>query len=152
MIKYYLGFTVLISWWLSSGTFWTITSLVTYFSGYQGDYKPLGFIVLNSVVVFSLGFFIAHGIVKGLNLQSLNRNRGVSCSVPMLIGSVLSTIPTFLSSYTLAFRDHDIFIVDSLQIMANFGGILVIFIIVRELLQSQQVEVKSIDPIEEDAT
>lgn len=149
MIKYYLGFTVLISWWLSSGTFWTITSLVTYYSGYQGDYKPLGFIALNSLVLFSIGFVIAHGIIRGLNLQPLNKNLYDSWLVLMVIGAALSSIPTFLSSYTLAFRDFDIFIVDSLRIIANFGGVLVVYIIARELLQSQQIQSKTIDSTEE---
>ena len=138
MIKYYIGFTVLIAWWLSSGTFWTITSLVTYYSGYQGDYHPVGFIVLNSLVVLSVSFLIAHGVIKGLNLRALDTNWRDSWLVLMIVGAGLSIIPVFLSSYTLAFRDYDIFIVDSLGIIANFGGILVAYIIIRELLQSQR--------------
>jgi len=139
MLNYYLGLTPLISWWFSSGTFWTMTSLAAYFSGYRGDFKPLGFVVFNSLLVTSIGLALAHIIIKGLKIPKSAKIHPVY-TIAMVISAALTTLPTLLSAYTLAFREYDLFIVDLLHIIASFAAIAVVFLMARQATCNTRTE------------
>lgn len=132
MVNFYLALTVLIAWVISSGTYWTLTSLVADYSGLNIDFKPTGFIVLNSLVVFSIAFAISHHFIKAIKLRDYltEKNR---FSVTILIASLCSTLPTILSATVLAYRDFDLTLFSTLRLIANFGVISMILLIITQI-------------------
>lgn len=132
MINFYLALTVLIAWLISSGTYWTLTSLVTDYSGLNIDFKPAGFIVLNSLVVFSIAFAISHRFIKAIKLSDYLTEKN-SFSVAILVASLCGTLPTILSASVLAYRDFDLTLFSTLRLIANFGVISIILLIIMQI-------------------
>ena len=132
MVNFYLALTVLIAWVISSGTYWTLTSLVADYSGLNIDFKPTGFIVLNSLVVFSIAFGISHHFIKAIKLKDYLTEKN-SFSVTILIASLCSTLPTILPATVLAYRDFDLTLFSTLRLIANFGVISMILLIITQI-------------------
>ncbi len=132
MVNFYLVLTALIAWLISSGTYWTLTSLVADYSGLNIDFKPAGFIVLNSLVVFAIAFAISHHFIKAIKLKDYLTEKN-SFSLAILVASLCGTLPTILSAIVLAYRDFDLTLFSTLRLIANFGVIGMILLIIMQI-------------------
>lgn len=132
MVNFYLVLTVLIAWVISSGTYWTLTSLVVDYSGLNIDFNPTGFIVLNSLVVFSIAFAISHVFIKAIKLNHYLTKKN-SFSIAILASSLCGTLTTILSATVLAYRDLDLTLFSTIRLIANFGVISMVLLSILQI-------------------
>lgn len=130
MINFYLILTVILTWGLSHNLNLSIVYIARSLFFPFVTFKPLGFLILENLVLFAISFGISHIFIKAINLKRQETARN-AFSISVLIAVLLSILPTMIMDYTFLKQcfSKDIFYALYFIKNASFMSLLLLLVI-----------------------